>query len=372
LVALTGSMRPDDPPEPLRPGIRRRTSLFDVPDATAVNPKFDLLRSTWSHYPALLTIGETYLALDRPDANFVQDFQTEGFDARLWELYLFAAFREQAIRVSQRHPSPDFHLERDGRTLFVEAVTANSEGSRIQPMTLPNPAPTDLDERTLGEPAVRFAKSLKSKMDRRYWELPHVIDQPFALAIGDFHQAGSMTWSLQALQSYLYGVRTVLEHDEKRTKRARAEPVTQLHSVQPIPAGLFRQPEARHLSAVIGSNAGTLTKFNRMGYLAGWKLPGLTMERSGIFFSHEGNRLEPKDFRFDLDDPTYQKLWPFGECWCLELEVYHNPQALHPIPREFFPGATHFFERDGEIVFEGPWENRVLASVTLLKQAPKR
>src|SRR5208282_4751801 len=97
-------------------------------------------------------------------------------------------------------------------------------------------------------------------------ELPHVVGQPFAIAIGDFHQSGSMTWSLPALQSYLYGLRTVVEHDNGEHKRAWAEPVDHLHGIPNIPAGFFRQPDGRNVSAVIGSNAGTLGKFNRMGF----------------------------------------------------------------------------------------------------------
>ena len=237
----------------------------------------------------------------------------------------------------------------------------------MQPLVGPAPRPADLDEITFGAPAVRFAKTLQTKMDRRYWEMSHVVDQPFAIAIADFHLPGSMTWSPASLQSYLYGRRIVVEQ-ENGFRRARSEVVDRLRGAQHIQSGFFRQSNAGHVSAVIASNGATLAKFNRMGFLAGWKPPGLKMERSGIFFDHSGDRMQPKEFCVDLDDPAYQQLWPFGECWCLELEVYHNPQALHPISREFFPGATHFFERDGDIVFESPWENRVLASATHLRQ----
>jgi hypothetical protein len=41
-------------------------------------------------------------------------------------------------------------------------------------------------------------------------------------------------------------------------------------------------------------------------------------------------RMEPTDFCYDIDDPAYEKLWPYGELWCLELDVYHNPKALYP------------------------------------------
>jgi hypothetical protein len=139
LLHLSDVMRPADPPEPRLPGRRRRPNLFDIRRGTTLSPGFKVLYSTITHRPALYTVGEIYFALDRPDDNFVQDFQTEGFDARIWELYLFASFREQAIQVSQTCPSPDFELTRDGRTVFVEALTANAESGRQQSLPRPDP-----------------------------------------------------------------------------------------------------------------------------------------------------------------------------------------------------------------------------------------
>lgn len=365
LEALEAHMRPGQPPEPRPSGEPARRNLFRVAEGAVLNEKFQMLCSSTHHFAALHTIAEVYFALDRPDENFVGDFQTEGFDARLWELYLFAAFREQGIEVRQDLVSPDFRLDHLGLTVLVEAVTANPE-QRMRPLfEPPAPAPADRLERTLGAPAERFAKSLRSKMDKRYWERPQAIGKPLILAIADFHQSGSMTWSSQSLQSYLYGRKTLSEVRDGE-KRAWSEPVERLQGSLGLPAGFFKQPDSEHISAVIGCNAATLGKFNRMGHLAGWKVPGLRMERSGILFCHSGNRLEPTEFCLDIDDPAYEQLWPYGELWCLELEVYHNPNALHPIPRPFFPGATHFFERDGEGVFEGPWKNRVLSSITAL------
>jgi hypothetical protein len=118
--------------------------------------------------PALLALGEVYLATPAPDANFVPDFQTDNFDSRLWELYLLAAFREQGIKVAQGAPSPDFKIERDDHVCHVEAVTANTPGARVQGFTMPQQAPVDLKERLLGAPATRFAKTLRSKLQREY------------------------------------------------------------------------------------------------------------------------------------------------------------------------------------------------------------
>jgi hypothetical protein len=367
LIKLEAVMKPDDPPEKRRSGERVRPPLFESEINQVLNPKFNALNSYPANLPAKKAVEEVYLALDNPDQNFVTDFQTDGFDSRLWELYLFAAFREQGVKVSQSLPSPDFCLTRDGNVLFVEAVTANPDGPRMVELTkYPAPEPNTIEERLTGASAERFAKTLKSKMDRRYWDIPEVQGYPFALAIADFHQSGSMTWTLPSLITYLYGSSAKVEIDEFGNKKAVAVPIERLNGPKQIPAGFFSQPDARHISCIIASNAATLGKFNRMGFLSGWKPSNLKIHRTCIFYNREGDQTEGKEMTFDIEDPTYQALWPFGEAWCLELEVYHNPFALNPIPRSLLPGATHFFDKNGEIVFESMWENRILASATML------
>lgn len=130
---------------------------------------------------------------------------------------------------------------------------------------------------------------------------------------------------------------------------------------------LFRDPDFSHLSAVIFSNAATLGKFNRMGFLAGWRPPGLKMIRRGILFDRTPGALEPISFELSVDSPEYEALWPWGEAWCQELEVFHNPLATHPIPFDLIPGATHWFERDEDIECSTIWANSVLASITHLR-----
>jgi hypothetical protein len=122
---------------------------------------------------------------------------------------------------------------------------------------------------------VRFAKTLRSKLQREYEKLPHVQGNPFALAIADFHAPSSMVWSREALPSYLYGIYpSVSQGPEGRN--AIGTPISKLLGKDEIPAGLFKDPAMSHLSGIIFSNAATLGKFNRMGFLAGWRPPGLT------------------------------------------------------------------------------------------------
>ena len=164
-----------------------------------------------------------------------------------------------------------------------------------------------------------------------------VKGHPFAIAIADFHSSGSMVWSREALPTYLYGLRADVEGEGPK-RRAVGKPISSLTGRNAIPAGLFRDLAFAHLSAVIFSNAGTLAKFNRMGFLAGWRPPGLKMIRRGILFDRTPGALEPIDFELEVGSAEYDALWPWGEAWCQELEVYHNPvgsssNSVRPDPR---------------------------------------
>jgi hypothetical protein len=325
LAMLTAEMGEDGKPEPLPSGKKRRPPI--IPKAAeSTSEIFNLLTQTITHRPALMAVGEAYFAMPNPDDNFARDFQTENFDSRIFELYLLACFREQGVFVAQDHVSPDFFIERNGHECYVEAATANpKDRTRKMAFTTPTFAPTSREERLTGAPAVRFAKTLRSKLQREYETLPQVVGKPFALAIADFHAPSSMVWSREALPSYLFGVRADIEIGPEGA-RAIGRVIHKLLGDDELPAGLFRDPSMAYLSGIIFSNAATIVKFNRMGYLAGWQ--------------------------------------PGGEAWCQELEVFHNPLAQHPIAFDLLPGATHWFESKGEIVCSTIWQNSILASVT--------
>jgi hypothetical protein len=89
------------------------------------NPKFVNLRDAYQSSATREVMAEIARWYDDIDGNFVKDFQSTGFDARLWELYLFTAFTEMGFEIDRSKPVPDFRLSRGDRKVFVEAVTAN-------------------------------------------------------------------------------------------------------------------------------------------------------------------------------------------------------------------------------------------------------
>ncbi len=120
---------------------------------------------------------------------------------------------------------------------------------------------------------------------------------------------------------------------------------------------------------MVASAMSAVKTTRKSGFPAGWRPPGPTMIHSGILFDRMPGTLEPIDFDMSVDSPEYQALWPWRETWCQELEVFHNPQAKHPIQFGLIPGATHWFERDGEIECNTIRANSIIPSTTHLRIA---
>lgn len=357
------------PPVPIPPGARRRAPLWD---ARNVEPSeiFKALANPTRRVGAWM-LNQLYLALPNPDQNWASDCQTGNFHTRLWEAQLLASFREQGLLVTQDYQSPDFRVSnRHIGEAWIEAVTANPvekydhyRAERVDP-------PQERRQRALGTAAVRFAKTLRSKLDKRYESLPHVVGKPLVLALADFHAPGSMLWSREALVSYLYGFfARVIERDGIQV--AEAEEVKVLPGDQKIPSGLFRSEENAGLSAIIFSNACSIAKLSRVGVSAGAVLKDYRYVRIGEFFDRTPGALRGIPFSMDVSSAEYRALWnPYMyEPWSAEIEVFHNPLAHHPIPDEMFPEVTHWREVKGEIKCRAFFETSVLKSNTLVLKA---
>jgi hypothetical protein len=85
-----------------------------------------------------------------------------------------------------------------------------------------------------------------------------------------------------------------------------------------------------------------------MGVLAGFGDPCVKLIREGGLYDHTPEAVDAVHFKFDIEDPAYD------EGWADELEVYHNPNALVPLNPGLFPTLTHFYLKDGYLVWHGP------------------
>lgn len=345
---------------------RAGVDLFAPIKRSRLNPKFVNLRDGRNPSAAREYLREMARWVVDLDGNLVRDFQTTGFDSRTWELYLFAVFTFLGFGLDHSDAVPDFRLTKGEARVFVEAVTANATGNAEFDITKPPPdPPADFWQYIENEMPQKFGSPLRSKLGKRYWERSDVSGHPFVLAIADFHSPGSMRWSHTALPLYLYGVGVEIRHNEDGSKYGVEKKLND-HVVgdKVVPTDFFGQADARHVSAVMFSNAGTMAKFNRMGVLAGFGDPDVTLVRGGGLNDPTPGAFEPVIFELNIEDPDYV------EHWADEIEIYHNPNAAVLLPEEVFAGTTQFFLEDGELVWRGP-SPRVLYSSTM-SRAPKQ
>lgn len=59
-------------------------------DARKLSPSFTALRKAPADHPGRAMMEEIYAEFEDPDGNFLEQFQTTGFNSRFFELYLFA------------------------------------------------------------------------------------------------------------------------------------------------------------------------------------------------------------------------------------------------------------------------------------------
>ncbi len=302
------------------------------------HPNYKLLNSSIALSSAKETVKEVSYHYKDIDGNFIDQFQSiNGFDSRVWELFLFCFFREQFFSFKRNFNAPDYMIEKFNQEIAVEAVII----SRKTDLKGEPKSPEEIQKKLDNETPLLFGNALFDKMKKKYWEKEHVKDKPFVIAIADFHDTMSMTWTFNALSDYLYGYRYEYSHDKKG--KLIIKPVKIGNYKKPngteVPSGFFTHPDSENVSAVIFSSCGTLSKFNRMGKQAklGSDIP--TLIRMGSFYNHEPNADKANIISYKVDENS-------NETWSEGAVVFHNPNAKIPLNPALFDDrvAQCFFE----------------------------
>jgi len=303
-----------------------------------LNPNFEQLAEQEGFSPARGIIEPMMHWYEDPDGNFIEQFQTTGFDARFWELYLFATFVEMGYRIERIHAVPDFTCVGVLGEFTVEAMTVNPTRDNTGAVMPPPPRGTPDEVRVFLREfmPIKFGSTLTSKLAMKYWEKPSASGKPLLFAIQDFSAPASMAFTRSALPVYLYGY----DHDWERDSGGKLtisprKVTTHRWGDKEIPSAFFDLPDANNISAVVFSNSGTISKFNRMGILASFGSSRVVLVRQGFAVDHDPNAVEPHAFRHVVNEPGYSETWTEG------LDVFHNPRAKHPIEPLMLPGAAH-------------------------------
>ena len=178
---------------------------------------------------------------------------------------------------------------------------------------------------------------------KAYWELPHVVGNPFVLAIQTFHEHGSLSLSNVGVIRYLYGIEHRPSWDDDGNLVIDTERVDQhRHGDKEIPAGFFDLEGSENVSAVLWTNSGTVPKFTRMAIAGPYPDDEVSMVRFGNMIDHDPNAHLPLPFAFivgDEDAPI--------ETWGTGANLFHNPRAKHPVPIGLFDTVTDSTYVDG-------------------------
>ena len=300
--------------------------------AHRLHPRFIEVRDHVRFQPARELMNDVFSRMPSPDKNFVADFQTVGFDARVWELYLFAALTFSDFDVAEPYDQPDFLARRFGESAWIEAVTANPPQVVTETVSLPIQRVVD------DLLPIRYGTPLKRKLGAEYWKRDHVAGKPLVIAIADFADDDPLRWSHAGLYRYLYGKEITLTSPIGEKLEGSLSDVT-AHTLgkKSIESNFYALPGAENISAVFFSNSGTVMKFSRMAYDRD-RYPHLLMVRIGVQYDSDSRAFVPAAFAHIVGEVP--------ETWLESGVALHNPAGLHPLSSSYFGGAAQYRDAD--------------------------
>ena len=322
---------------------RPTSNLFEaVVGEEAQHPSFREIATHPANSGTRTLMQQTFEQWGSADPQFVRDFQTTGFDARVFELYLAATLRSLGWSIGGQGRRPDFRCRGAGFEFYVEASTANSPGNPRAPASKEEyfarfAASTDNRD----EVAVRFGSVLHSKAKKRYQELPHVVGKPIVIATQAFFGPGSLLHNELPLVRYLYDM-ALTEVDSTGTVSITDAAVgCHVGDTKTIRSGWFGNQDAAFISAVMWSNTGTVGKFSRMAMGLGFGVPGWEIHRYGTELDPRPGATERARF--------VERVQLGGEPWEEGIFLMHNPNAKFPLPVSAFSGVNQISQIGGQL-----------------------
>ncbi|WP_157154511.1 glycosaminoglycan attachment protein [Brachyspira murdochii] len=334
---------------------KKKKDIFEILNNKNISDDFIKLKEFEEYEPAKLLISEIMPHYIDIDGNFIEQFQTTGFDSRIWELYLFCYLNEEKFIIDKKYNAPDFYIHKGNCSVSIEATILGNKKEEKN---------DNIEERIDNILPFRFGSAIKSKMDHlnkdklHYWEYEHTKNLPFMIAIEDFSYEISMTYSSTALQHYLYGYSHSILYDNKGNLKVIPKKIEYFkYKDKVIEAGFFLNKENENVSAILSSTSGTISKFLRIGKQSGFdKYNKLCITQQSLLYDPNPNASEPIYKEVEITEYSNEK-------WSDGISIYHNPNAKFPIDRHLFPNATHHFFKDGFIeTISKPYS--VISSIT--------
>ena len=329
-----------------------------------LNERFRLLTESSLLDPAKNIIENICVLIEDKDGNFIKDFQSTGFDARLWEIYLFIFLYENQFQIVNDVDRPDFHVMREDYDFFIEASLSSEKADEKYSREFINEAIEKKDlaveKELIDYYSIRLGSVLFSKLNKKYWELDWVKGKPLVIAITPAHNYLSKFLPDAKIMEYLYGIKMITKEENGELTHVKNEIVEEhKHGEKIIPSNFFSHPDTENISAIIFSNNCDLHKFNRMGYEHSLTHKELIMIRSGFKYDDTKPNAKAKDFAYQV------KKGESLEDWNESLTIYHNPNAKIPLNKNAFHNVRQIWINEkGE--FDGiMMKNFVFHSITM-------
>ena len=183
-----------------------------IVDDSKLHELFRELISNPVFEPARQLIKEVSKEFKDIDGNLNEQFQTTGFNQRLWEILLYQFFKENNFVIKREGDNPDFFITKNNLEIAVEAVTSNptnndkdTEELIKQAFDNSNPEQQKQAQRDIiDQTTIKLGSALFSKLKKKYWEMPHIEKKPLVIAIEAFHHSHANNFPDYKIMSYLY------------------------------------------------------------------------------------------------------------------------------------------------------------------------
>lgn len=298
----------------------RMVDLFDLTEnPTLLHPNFVALRDSPFHSDARQLINSLFGRMGDPNGNFVRDFRSVGFHARLFELAVFAYLEEGNYVMDRSYDRPDFIATRNGVTIALEATTLNPpDGSDrdISILRLQQIPEDELRQKVRVEFPKRITSVLQRKVNHRYDLLPQCQGRPLVLVTGPFFEPGAVCYTDEALVDCLYGLQDGAYADGE---------------------AFFRKTSSAQVSAVLFCNQFTVPRFFRLS--SRFPRSGMTVVRKGRCYRDvDGENFSVSIYEYRLGQSSVP-----AETWHQGVTLFVNPCARAPLDPALCPHTSRLW-----------------------------
>jgi hypothetical protein len=137
-----------------------------------LHPSFEVLSSSpWSKSTRRM-MNDAFARFVERDGNFIEQFQTTGFNTRTFELYVSELLHSEGLAPIGSEPQPDFTVSKNGVQISIECTTANPPGNDAGLLAYRSVNERDSDvadirDRQQNQLPIRIAGALRAKMQYR-------------------------------------------------------------------------------------------------------------------------------------------------------------------------------------------------------------